>query len=169
MVLLHVACLKQFSFKIYFQIIVPTLHLGLGIFKSIFDKLESDCHDLDVIIYKAMLKEESQIDTNNFYQHITKQVERNAATRRKVENKKEELQDITDDLPLKLLSYTLHTDKPFELQLDDDIIDLLEQKNKLQASIESLVIIRGSRDTNNCILELFEWAGWVWSWKNKIN
>jgi hypothetical protein len=125
----------------YFQIIVPTLHLGLGIYKSIYSNLESDCHDIDTLIYKGMSNaEESEMtNSNNCYQNVIKQVEKNSATRKKIDHKKDELQEIIDDLPLQLLSYSLHTDKPYELQLSDNVIDLLEQKNKLEASIESLV------------------------------
>ena len=136
----HLFFLQMLYFLLYFQIVVPTLHLGLGIFKSIYDKLEADCHDLDSLIYRALLKtQEIPTDDNNFYQSITDQVARTASTRRKIEEKKEELEEIVDDLPSQLMSYSLHNDKPFELNFSEDILDLLEKKNKLETSIESLV------------------------------
>ena len=47
----------KFSFVCFFvfQVVVPSLHLGLGIYKNLFDKLEAECHEIDSIIYKAMV------------------------------------------------------------------------------------------------------------------
>ena len=94
-------------FDCYFQVVVPSLHLGLGIYKKLFDNLEGECHDLDNIIYKAMVMDADDNPeptcTSNFEQRIEKQIQKNKQVDREISKHKEQLEELLDEIPLYLL------------------------------------------------------------------
>ena len=129
-----------FCFSFHFQVVVPSLHLGLGIYKNLFDKLEAECHEIDNIIYKAMIVDGSdEIDspepTSNFAQRIGNQIQKNKLIDQEIQKQKDHLEQL-DEIPLFLLKGSM-TDE--EVTLSRKVVDLIVQKNKTQDKIESLV------------------------------
>ncbi len=102
-----------------------------------YDKLERECHDIDVLIYKGMMLDgEVGEGKNNFEQIINKHLQDNNNIDLEIEKKEEELEDLLEDIPLQLLSES-KTDQ--EISISPKVINLIGKKNKLQETIKSMV------------------------------
>ena len=126
---------------LWFQVVVPSLHLGLGIYKNLFDKLEAECHEIDNIIYKALVVDgsddkDSPEPASNFAQRIGNQIQKNKLIDQEIQKQKDHLEQLLDEIPLFLLKGSM-TDE--EVTLSRKVVDLIVQKNKTQDKIESLV------------------------------
>ena len=99
------------------------------------------CHEIDVMLYKGMIlaaeDDFTPADDNNFEQEITKQLKRNAELESQIQIKEEEMEDVLEELPLKMFQYSKKSCK----NVPEDILDLLEKKNNINDDIESLVRI----------------------------
>ena len=53
------------------KVVIPGLHLSLGIFLRLFNMLEDACHELDIKVALALAKEDGKMDSSSFRVHVT--------------------------------------------------------------------------------------------------
>ena len=95
---------------IYYHYDFSVFILGLGIYKSIYEKLESACHKIDTMMYKAMVNEDDEPITtseNNFKEAVKADVERNESFTNQISTLEEDLVDIQQELPMQLSEHSL--------------------------------------------------------------
>ncbi|XP_038062353.1 uncharacterized protein LOC119732823 [Patiria miniata] len=95
----YITCLVPCVLKV----ILPSLHISLGIFKKIYDLLESDCHSLDVRLFKLRVEgadEDDDDDEFNFDQAVVAEVRRQQELQHQLLQKRESLEELEEELPL---------------------------------------------------------------------
>ncbi|XP_072047968.1 uncharacterized protein [Amphiura filiformis] len=91
---------------------VPSLHIGLGVFKKMYDMLEVDANNIDSKIYKHRVGDIDDDDDDddddviatkqhsNFDQAIMRRISEKDRVKETIEKKKEQVEDMFDDIPL---------------------------------------------------------------------
>ena len=70
-------------------------------FKKLYDLLESDCHNLNVTLFRLRVEGADDVDQEfNFDQAVTAEVRRQQDLREKIISKQESLDELEDELPL---------------------------------------------------------------------
>ncbi|XP_071945125.1 uncharacterized protein [Antedon mediterranea] len=108
---------------------VPSLHLSLGIFKKLFDMLETEAHSIDCLIYS--LRKNGELDDTSeskFDKIIQHQIQTQIDIKEKIEEKKLKLTEMEDAMPLIYLKGSV----------DGSIITNVGKIVKLREEIESL-------------------------------
>ena len=76
-------------FLIYYcQVILPTLHISLGVFKKKFDLLEKECHSLDVELLHLRVRTEDSAGRTNFDDQVVAERERQDNVKQILEEKR---------------------------------------------------------------------------------
>ena len=105
------------------QVVLPSLHISLGIFKKLFDMYEEQCHELDMKLFTLCVTnpaDEDDLDDDtpplcNFDQQVNAEYKRQILLRDDKQKKEEELEQIEEELPLHLLQNDLKSvDKTFK-------------------------------------------------------
>ncbi|XP_071796167.1 uncharacterized protein [Asterias amurensis] len=106
------------------HVILPSLHISLGVFKKLFDLFESDCHRLDEHLFKLRAQvededededEDEHRDTNFDVQIATSVKQRNHIAEQ-LTKKKSRLEELEDDLPLYVFQHTEQQDVDAEFR-----------------------------------------------------
>ncbi|XP_033646390.1 uncharacterized protein LOC117305619 [Asterias rubens] len=90
-------------------VIVPTLHISLGVFKRLYDLFEQACHELDVAILKERaiardIDDDFEDDsTTDFDKKVENELCRKRTIKRDLQEKRDQLEDLEEDIPLPLL------------------------------------------------------------------
>lgn len=132
---------KIFNLRIsFFQIVVPTLHLGLGIYKNLYEKLEAECHGIDVLMYKGLVNageiaNEDDATSTNFNQTVNSKITANQHIDADIVKMEEELHLVEEELPLRLLQQS----KEAATELTKPILDLIDRQNSIKDKIQSMV------------------------------
>ena len=116
------------------QVVLPILHMSLGIFKKLYDMLEESCQDIDVQLFTLCVKH-NEVDnpSNNFDQRVKEEYARQLRTKKEREAKLAEMDRIEEELPLYLLQR--------ELQAADGVFkDMANRTFTLKREIQELVI-----------------------------
>lgn len=127
--------LKKYTLLTYIQVIVPTLHISLGVYKKIFDLFELDCHELDVAILKERLEAEDDTSNSSFDQQVASEAARKHDLEQLLLQKHREVAHIEDRLPLNLLNDDTNDHHPQHG-------GLLTQLRQLRTEITELVCIQ---------------------------
>ena len=94
------------NFFLLGQVIVPTLHISLGVYKRLYDLFELECHQLDVEILKeraiaSSLEDEHDDNlTTNFDKKVADELSRKRIIAKDLEEKRPQLEDLEEDIPL---------------------------------------------------------------------
>ena len=86
------------------KVIIPTLHISLGVFKKVYDLFEEECHMLDVTILKERLEAEDDANCTHFDQMVASEASRLDRLQRDIQVQQSELERLQDELPLNLLN-----------------------------------------------------------------
>ena len=123
---------------LHHQVILPSLHISLGVFKKLFDLFESECHRLDEHLFKLRAETEDDDEmtsTNNFDEQVTTSIKKRNSIAQQLRDKKSRLDELEEDLPLFVLQHTemQQVNAEFHLlaketcQLKMGILDLVSQ------------------------------------------
>ena len=94
-------------FLIYYcQVILPTLHISLGVFKKLFDLLEKECHSMDVELLHLRVRTEDSAGRTNFDDQVVAERERQDNVKQILEEKRNDLERAEEELPLHVLQNT---------------------------------------------------------------
>ena len=117
----------------FVQVIIPTLHISLGVYKKLYDLFEEECHKLDVFILEHKAKAVDESDTSehptNFGNQIKAEAMRKTQLAADLQKSRLQLEDLEDELPLDLLDFS--NDHPTNnsaikvKQLRDNIADMV--------------------------------------------
>ncbi|XP_072027206.1 uncharacterized protein [Amphiura filiformis] len=143
------------------NVVVPSLHVSLGIFKRLYDLLEEECNTLDNTIfnYQVECEEEASQDSqdsqdlvdNNFTQTIRSAKNRLHALKTSIQKKEAKLEDLVEDLPLQLLKLSQVENDKVPTDDDDALQDIIvkqqclrEQIAQMQKELDELKMAFGS-------------------------
>ncbi|XP_072051754.1 uncharacterized protein [Amphiura filiformis] len=143
------------------NVVVPSLHVSLGIFKRLYDLLEEECNTLDNTIfnYQVECEEEASQDSqdsqdlvdNNFTQTIRSAKNRLHALKTSIQKKEAKLEDLIEDLPLQLLKLSQVENDKVPTDDDDALQDIIvkqqclrEQIAQMQKELDELKMAFGS-------------------------
>lgn len=95
------------------QVVLPTLHISLGIFKKLYDLLENSCHKIDFTLYQLRVQNADKDDdcSNNFDLKVAEEFERQQKLKKDQASKQKELEQVEEELPLEVLQQSLRNDK----------------------------------------------------------
>ncbi|XP_071787541.1 uncharacterized protein [Asterias amurensis] len=99
------------------QVVIPSLHISLGIYKKLFDMFESSCHNIDLKLYKWSVEFADEDDDNsatNFEQQISNEFERQQKIDSVMTQKQKELEQLEEELPLQFFQDQKNAGKAFE-------------------------------------------------------
>ncbi len=128
---------------------MPSLHIGLGVFKRIYDEMEVEANKIDAKIYSHRVtsseEEEEEDDLpladltpkNNFEQAIHHRIAERTTICQAIEQKETEVEDLFDDLPLAGLKHGK--------QFQDKVSSMLGEIGRLRQDISELVRINFQR------------------------
>ena len=59
-------------FFFFHKVVLPSLHMSLGIFKKIYDMFEAECHKIDLKLFQLRVQHayEEELMSNNFDQRV---------------------------------------------------------------------------------------------------
>lgn len=111
---------------------MPTLHISLGVYNKIYDKLEEDASVIDQKIFRHRVKNpEDETDAKtNFNQSIQSKIKERANIQKAIHKKQEDIEEALDNIPLK------HIKKPSQ-----NIKKTLETIGQARQEINEMVII----------------------------
>ena len=101
------------------QVILPSLHISLGVFKKLYDLFEGECHDLDSHLFKLRAdaevdSDEDDLEVNNFDAQVSASISKQHNISKQLQDKQARLEEIEDDLPLYVLQNTTQQDASAE-------------------------------------------------------
>ena len=130
---------KSYDLSVFFffhKVVLPSLHMSLGIFKKIYDMFEAECHKIDLKLFQLRVQhaDEEELMSNNFDQRVAGEFQKQQQLTTDIAEKKEELEQVEDDLPLHILQQNLpQADKVFR--------EMANRAYTLRQEIEELVSI----------------------------
>ncbi|XP_022110640.1 uncharacterized protein LOC110990110 [Acanthaster planci] len=113
------------------HVILPTLHISLGVFKKLFDAFESACHRVDMQLFQVRVATEGQEQKNYFDYRIRNEIERQQKIQKDLEEKRLQLIDAEDELPLHVLRTTKE-------DMDGAFLEIANKAFRLQVEISRL-------------------------------
>lgn len=124
---------------IYHQVILPSLHISLGVFKKLFDLFESNCHELDGQLFKLRTQSYDDDDDENagtnFEEQIASSVQKRNTVAQQLREKQSRLDELEDDLPLYVLQHTE------QQEVDAEFRQMARDTYQLRVDVHGLVSI----------------------------
>ena len=119
------------------QVVLPSLHMSLGIFKKLFDMLEAQCHELDMKLFSLCVTNTDEDDDDatpecNFDQQVYAEYKRQILITEEKQKKEEELEQVEEELPLHLLQNNLQA-------IDQTFQDMAKRAFTLRQELQELV------------------------------
>ena len=118
-----------------FQVILPSLHISLGVYKKLFDLLEDHCHKIDIRVFKLRLQHTDLSDVpeckSNFDQQILAAYKAQQKLQTDIDRKKSELEEIEEELPLQMLYG--------QIKGDDHLSNVAQRAVQLRTQLQNLV------------------------------
>ncbi|XP_038053533.1 uncharacterized protein LOC119725985 [Patiria miniata] len=113
------------------HVIIPTLHISLGVYKKLFDLLERACHDLDVKLFQLRVTSQDHEEGTNFDDQIAAEIQRQNKIQQDLTEKRSALEQAEEELPL----YALRNNCD---KMDEAFRDTATSVFKLRADIRDL-------------------------------
>ncbi|XP_038062362.1 uncharacterized protein LOC119732830 [Patiria miniata] len=113
------------------HVVLPTLHISLGVFKKLYDLFERDCHDLDLELFHLRVKAQDNSDLTNFDDQVANEIERLRRIQEQLHDKRSALESAEEDLPLYVLQNEME-------EIDDRFRDAASIAFKLRNDIQNL-------------------------------
>ena len=118
------------------QVIIPTLHISLGVYKKLFDLLERACHGLDVKLFQLRVTCKEHEQGTNFDDQVITEIQRQDKIQQELAEKQAALEEAEEELPLHILN------NESELEdMDEAFRETATSVFKLRADIRDLVIL----------------------------
>ena len=117
---------------------MPSLHIGLGVFKKLYDQMEIQANHIDGKIYAYKVRQGNDSDdedddrdqkATNFDQAIQRRIDQRIYIKGQLERKQEDLEDLFDEIPLAGL----------KKKKKEVVSEMLTEIGKVQQDIEELV------------------------------
>ncbi|XP_038050937.1 uncharacterized protein LOC119724100 [Patiria miniata] len=91
------------------NVIVPTLHISLGVYKRLYDLFEMECHRLDVEVLKQRaigrsLDDEDDSLATDFDKKVEDELSRQRRVEKDLQEKRNNLEELEEEVPLPLLN-----------------------------------------------------------------
>lgn len=88
---------------------MPTLHISLGIYQKIYNKLEDSCNDIDAIIFHHRIQNnDPKGSSTNFHEVIQQQLDFNKIVKNKIQEKHDQIEELEEEIPLALNAEALN-------------------------------------------------------------
>ncbi|XP_071796273.1 uncharacterized protein [Asterias amurensis] len=114
------------------HVVLPSLHISLGVFKKLFDLYESACHELDLKLFKLRY-EHDEVDTDaarsNFETQIDAEIKHQIDKKIQLTEKQNQLEQLEEDLPLYILQHETN-------KVDEQFIQMAHERFRLRAEIQ---------------------------------